>query len=135
MNVLTEPVLSVSGSGSVSLPGLLAAMACGRARGFPALRPHQRPAWHMFLVQLGAVAVWRGAGSGIPECEAAWADALRRLTPEHGDDAPWRLSVLDGRKPAFLQPAEPGNAGQIEMASRPRRPTRSTCSSPHATTI
>ena len=113
MNVLTEPVLSVSGSGSVSLSGLFAAMAGGRVGGFPALRPHQRPAWHMFLVQLGALAAWRGAGGGIPESEAAWTDALRRLTPEHGDDAPWRLTVLDGRKPAFLQPAEPGNADKL----------------------
>ena len=114
VNVLTEPVLSVSGSGSVSLPGLLSAMAGGRVGGFPALRPHQRPAWHMFLVQLAALAVWRGAGGGIPESEAAWTDALRRLTPEHGDDAPWRLTVLDGRKPAFLQPAEPGNADKLK---------------------
>ena len=114
MNILTDPVLSVTGDGCVSLSGLLAAMACGRATEFPALRPHQRPAWHMFLVQLGALAVWRDAGGGIPESEAAWTDALRRLTPEHGDDAPWRLTVLDGRKPAFLQPAEPGNAGKLK---------------------
>ena len=63
MNLLVDPVLSVTAGGRVTLPGLFAAMAGGRARGFPALRPHQRPAWHMFLVQLGALAAWRGAGA------------------------------------------------------------------------
>ena len=117
MNVLVDPVLRVTGSGSVTLPGLLAAMAGGRARGVPALRPHQRPAWHMFLVQLGALATWRGAGGRIPESETAWTDALRQLTPEHGDDAPWRLSVYDGRRPAFLQPPEPGRAKWTEVGT------------------
>ena len=117
MNVLVDPVLSVTGGGRVTLPGLFAAMASGRARGLPAIRPHQRPAWHMFLVQLGALAAWRGAGGRIPESETAWTDALRQLTPEDGDDAPWRLSVYDGRRPAFLQPPEPDQAKWTQVGT------------------
>ena len=109
---LVDPVLSCNGGEKVSLPGLLAALACGEARGFPALRPHQRPAWHMFLVQLGALATWNTPGRRIPLDEASWTAALRRLTPEHGDDAPWRLAVFDERKPAFLQPPMPGSASK-----------------------
>ena len=111
-NLLLDPVLSCAVGEKVPLPGLLAALARGEARGFPALRPHQRPAWHMFLVQLGALAAWNAPGGRIPQDEAGWAVALRRLTPEHADDAPWRLAVFDGRKPAFLQPPVPDNASK-----------------------
>ena len=115
VNLLLDPVLSLAEGEKVSLPGLFAALARGEARGFPALRPHQRPAWHMFLVQLGALAAWNAPGEPIPEDETGWVAALRRLTPEHADDAPWRLAVFDGRKPAFLQPPAPeaGNAGRL----------------------
>ena len=116
VNMLADPVLSISGGGRMSLPGLFAAMTRGRTRGFPALRPHQRPAWHMFLVQLGALAAWRDPGGGLPEDAEAWAAALRRLTPEHADDAPGRLSVYDWRKPAFLQPPVLGNTGKLKWS-------------------
>ena len=108
VNLLVEPVLSVSASGRTTLPGLFAEMACNRVQGFPALRPHQRPAWHMFLVQLAALALHRGSKDEIPEDEVTWTSLLRGLTPNHPDDAPWRLEVYDWRKPAFLQPPVPG---------------------------
>ena len=112
MNLLADALLSLPEGEKVSLPGLFAALVGGEVSGFPALRPHQRPAWHMFLVQLGALASWNAPGGKVPQDEASWAAALRRLTPEHGDDAPWRLAVYDGRKPAFLQPPVPGNASK-----------------------
>ena len=107
INLLVDPLLSISPSGRTTLPGLFAAMASDRVRGFPALRPHQRPAWHMFLAQLGALAFYRGSKDEIPEDEETWTSLLRGLTPNHADDAPWRLEVYDWRKPAFLQPPVP----------------------------
>ncbi len=94
--------------GSHSLPGLLAAMARGEVAGFPALRPHQRPAWHMFLVQLAVLALANAGRGQLPGDEDSWRAALRGLTPSFADDAPWRLVVEDPGSPAFLQPADPG---------------------------
>lgn len=84
-------------------------MAKGEVRGFPAMRPHQRPAWHMFLVQLGALAAWSAQYDELPDDTDAWASALRGLTPDYPNDEPWRLFVEDRSSPAFLQPPDPGN--------------------------
>ena len=108
MNLLTSPILTVAGGTKMSLPALFAAMSRGEVRGFPALRPHQRPAWHMFLVQLGALALWTAGRDTLLAEPADWASILRGLTPEHADDAPWRLVVEERAKPAFLQPPDPG---------------------------
>ena len=108
MNLITDPILTLSDGDRVSLPALFAAMAQGRVRGFPALRPHQRPAWHMFLVQLGALALWQAGREDVPEEAADWAVYLRNLTRDHAGDAPWRLVVEERGKPAFLQPPDPG---------------------------
>ena len=112
MNLLTDEVLTVTtrdgGAGeAASLPSLLAGMARGEVAAFPAMRPHQRPAWHMFLVQLGALAMWTARQSDLPTQPGAWADMLRTLTPDHADDAPWRLVGLEATKPAFMQPPVP----------------------------
>ena len=112
MNLLTDSLLTLTDGQRVSLPGLFAALAARDARGFPALRPHQRPAWHMFLVQLGALALWRQRSEAwspddLPTDTAFWGTALRALTADHPDDAPWRLAVDDDAKPAFLQPPAP----------------------------
>ena len=112
VNLLTDPILTLAGGEQVSLPGLFAALATGKARGFPALRAHQRPAWHMFLVQLAALALWHQQRatrppSEVPADPACWAAALRTLTADHADDAPWRLVVDDDTQPAFLQPPAP----------------------------
>ena len=117
MNLLSDPILSLSSGERLSLPALLAAMTRGEVRGFAALRPHQRPAWHMFLVQLGALALWTAGRGGAPEDDAAWASALRGLTPDHRDDAPWRLAVADESKPAFLQPPAPEGLHWSETAT------------------
>lgn len=112
MNLLTDEVLTVTtrdggASEAASLPSLLAGMARGEVAAFPAMRPHQRPAWHMFLVQLGALAMWTARQSDLPTQPGAWADMLRALAPDHADDAPWRLVGLAETKPAFMQPPVP----------------------------
>jgi hypothetical protein len=106
-NLLTEPLIQ-SDVGWHSLPGLLAAMARGEVSSFPALRPHQRPAWHMFLVQLATLALDAAGERDLPVGGTDWAAALRALIPGHDDDAAWHLVVEDSARPAFLQPPDPG---------------------------
>ena len=107
MNLLADPILSAEPVGAVTLPGLFAASARGEVHGFPRLRAHQRAAWHMFRVQLGALALRAGGLSEPPEDEATWTELLQALAPEHDDDA-WRMVVEDRTRPAFLQPPDPG---------------------------
>ncbi|MGC9271466.1 hypothetical protein [Acidiphilium sp.] len=104
-NILTEPLIRTHRS--LTLPGLFAALARDEVESFPALRPHQGPIWHMFLVQLAALALRRSGGSHIFEDEEAWASALRNLAPGFAADEPWNLVVHDWEKPAFLQPSVP----------------------------
>jgi CRISPR system Cascade subunit CasA len=74
---------------------------------FPALRAHQRHAWHSFLVLLAANAIHRARLSEPPETEPEWLTLLRSLTPDYTDDAPWCL-VSPPDRAAFLQPPIPG---------------------------
>ena len=108
MNLITDPVFTLPGGEKASFPALFAAMVEGDVPTFPALRPHQRPAWHMLLVQLGALALWRAGCERLPRDEGRWRDALRATTPDHPDDAPWRLVVEQRERPAFMQPPDPG---------------------------
>ncbi len=108
MNLLSDPIFTIPGLNQVSLSAVLAAMARGEIAGFTRLRAHQRPAWHMFLVQLSALALWHGDQDAPPLDEGAWCNLLRSLTPEHPDDAPWQLIGSDPAQPAFLQPPDPG---------------------------
>ena len=117
MNLLTHPVLTVTGGAKMSLPALLAAMARGEVQGFPAMRPHQRPAWHMFLVQLGALALWSAGRTTVSREPADWATILRGLTPDHADDSPWCLVVEEPARPAFLQPPDPGGLAWSPLAT------------------
>lgn len=100
MNLLDARLISTQ-SARLSLPGLLAAMARGEVQSFPALRPHQRPALHMFLVQLAALALREP--SVLPEEEDIWRSRLLALTD--GDSAQWAL-IRSEAGPAFLQPPE-----------------------------
>ena len=116
-NLLTEPVVRVDAPGgarvTASLPETYAVLASDSVGSFPALRPHQRHAWHAFLVQVGALAMHR-AGLSEPPTEAArWSELLRGLTPEYPADEPWHLVVADITRPAFLQPP----AGSRERGS------------------
>lgn len=107
LDLLRKPLIQADASW-YSLPGLLAAMARGKVQGFPALRPHQRPAWHMFLVQLSVMALDATGRRDLPQDEVDWRAALRALTPGFPDDEPWLLIGTDRTHPAFLQPADPG---------------------------
>ncbi|QFQ88367.1 CRISPR-associated protein Cse1 [Paracoccus kondratievae] len=115
-NLLTEPLISTD-RGSHSLPGLFAAMSRGEVAAFPALRPHQRPAWHMFCVQLAVLALDAAGLRDLPEDEDNWRRALRVLTPDFADDAPWHLIQTDRKHPAFLQPPDPGGEKWTPVAT------------------
>ena len=67
-SLLDDPLITTQ-AGRFSLPGLLAALARDEVRRWPALRPHQRPAWHMFLVQLAALALDGAQRDAPPEVE------------------------------------------------------------------
>ncbi len=107
LNVLTEPLIRVStakGTRLVSVPDVYAALMADEVEAFPALRPHQRHAWHAFLVQLGAMAMYRAGVTEPPADALDWLELFRGLTPDFSDDEPWQSVVDDITKPAFMQP-------------------------------
>lgn len=116
LDLLHDPLIQTD-RGWHSLPGILAAMARGEVTDFPALRPHQRPAWHMFLVQLAVLALDAAGRRTLPEAEEDWRAALRALTPGFPGDDPWHLVATDRAKPAFLQPPDPGGLKWSEVAT------------------
>lgn len=106
-NILTEPQIRVETTNRVcpeALAGVYAALMADEVEAFPALRPHQRHAWHAFLVQLGAMAMHHSDRTKLPEDAAGWNELIRGLTAGYPDDEPWQLVVDDITKPAFLQP-------------------------------
>lgn len=107
-NLLINPLIrfdsSRGGRIQASLPEVYAALMEDAVEAFPALRPHQRHAWHAFLVQLGAMAMHRAGVSEPPSDAGDWRALLRGLTPDYPDDEPWQLVVDDITKPAFMQP-------------------------------
>lgn len=113
-DLLHDPLIQ-SNRGWHSLPGLLAAMAQGEVTGFPALRPHQRPAWHMFLVQLSVMALDAVGNRILPDDEDEWRAVLSALTPVFPDGEPWHLVVPDRSRPAFMQPPDPGGLKWSEV--------------------
>ena len=108
LNILTEPLIRFHHSDrsrtEVSLPEVYAALMTDQVEAFPALRPHQRHAWHAFLVQLGAMAMHRADIATPPATAAEWLTLFQDLTPDYPDDEPWQLVVDDITKPAFMQP-------------------------------
>ena len=86
-----------------SLPDVYEALAADEVIGFPALRAHQRHAWHAFLAQLGTMAVHRAKLQTAPTDAGTWRSLLRGLTPDHPENEPWHLIVTEPGKPAFLQ--------------------------------
>lgn len=87
-----------------SFPGILAALASGAVDSFPALRPHQREAWHAFCVQIAVMAVSRAGERRMPGHEDEWWKLLLDLTPDWPGGEVWSLIVEDWTKPALLQP-------------------------------
>ena len=108
INILNEPVIRMDRSSKShvvgSLPEVYAALIADEVEAFPALRPHQRHAWHAFLVQLGVMAMRQGGRTEPPDDAQAWSKLIRGLTPDYPHDEPWQLAVDDITKPAFLQP-------------------------------
>ena len=107
-NVLEDRIIRFKRvDGSVnkgSLSEVYAALMRDGVLAFPALRPHQRHAWHAFLVQLGVMAMHR-AGLSEPYNDAArWQRIIHALTPGYADGEPWHLAVEDITIPAFMQP-------------------------------
>ena len=111
MNLLTDRLIRArlfDGEIEIhSLSEVYAAMALERVAAFPALRPHQRHAWHAFLAQLATIAMHRAKTSVPPQTPAEWQTLLRNLTTEYANDEPWRLIVDDSTKPAFMQCPSP----------------------------
>ena len=125
-NILTEPLIRMNTSGGsrkkASLSEVYAALMADEVEAFPALRPHQRHAWHAFLVQLGAMAMHK-AGVSVPPADATeWADLIRELTPDFPDDEPWQLVVDDITKPAFMQPPASSDDKLAEYKSTVQTP-------------
>ena len=106
-NLLEEPLININTGGgtvAIALPEVYAALVADRVDAFLALRPHQRHAWHAFLVQLGAMALHRAGLSEPPAAADEWRDLIRGLTPGYENDEPWQLVVEDITAPAFMQP-------------------------------
>jgi hypothetical protein len=121
-NLISEEFIRatlVSGSTQrFSLSGLLAALMRDEIAAFPALRPHQRHAWHAFLAQVGALALLAAGRPEPAEKVEEWAQLLRNLAPDQLDDAPWRL-VSPLTRPAFLQPPVPNGKDLKHTADTP----------------
>ena len=108
-NVLTEPMIRIDTSHKkrveTSLPQVYAALMADKVEAFPALRPHQRHAWHAFLVQVGAMAMQRAVMEDPPETSEEWSRIICGLTKDDfPGDEPWQLVVDDLTKPAIFQP-------------------------------
>jgi CRISPR system Cascade subunit CasA len=106
-NLLEDSVFTVRPNAKLTLPGVMAALGRDEIDSFPALRPHQAMFWHMFLVQLAALALHKVGRSEAAATEEDWKALLRGLTPDFPGDEPWRLVVDDWTKPAFMQPPVP----------------------------
>ncbi len=98
--------LSSGGVRAATLPEILASLgARDELRAFTSLQHHQAHAWHIFLVQLAALAMHE-AGIDDPQQDSDWwAEYLLSLTG--GQHEPWALVVPDLGRPAFLQPPVP----------------------------
>ena len=107
-NILTDKLVRFKRDDNsiteASLPEVYAALMSDEVASFPALRPHQRHAWHAFLVQLGVIAMHNAGCDEPPEDVDTWRRIIRELTPAFPDDEPWHLIVDDITKPAFMQP-------------------------------
>ena len=113
-NLIVDPLIRVQlrdGSTTrMSLPEVYSGLIADQIAAFPALRPHQRHAWHASLCQLGVVALHRAGLQDTAETADDWRRLLRATT-EFSSDQPWQLVVDDPGQPAFMQcPAPRGLA-------------------------
>jgi CRISPR system Cascade subunit CasA len=107
-NLLDTAVIRTD-CGAFSLPELLARLCRDEIGSFPALRHHQAPVWHAFLVQLAFHALDGAERDNLPADPEEWRAALRRLTGDWPEEEPWCL-IAPRDRPAFLQPAVPAAA-------------------------
>lgn len=116
INLLTESAFTAQDSKSIrrlSLSGVLAVLSGGVSIEFSALQPHQRHAWHAFLTQLAALALFHSEQSVGEFSYGAWNEMLLRLTD--GDVDPFCLVTENLAKAAFLQcPVPEGSVGTWE---------------------
>lgn len=122
-NLLTEALLRArrrdGAVAAYSLPGIFALLAQDALSEFPALRRHQRHAWHSLTVQLAAIALHAAGGTEPPTDEDRWRQLLRGLTTAFPGDEPWCL-VSPPKYPAFLQaPAPPEDLAAFKPLSEP----------------
>ena len=114
-SLLTDPLFRYSTGRELvtaSLPDVYEALIADKVDAFPALRPHQRHAWHAFLSQLGAFAMYRAEVRTPPESAQEWAGLLHALTADYPAGEPWHLVVEDITRPAFMQP--PARSAELE---------------------
>ena len=112
LNILTEPLIRTTTADGIrwkTLPEVYVALMADEVDAFPALRPHQRHAWHAFLVQLATMAMHRADVTEPPTVAAEWAGVIRGLTSDWPDDEPWQLVRDVITQPAFMQP--PASSG------------------------
>ena len=108
----------------LTLPQVLARLSAEEDLTFTHLRPHQRPAWHAFLVQLAWLALENDDEPvQLPTGADAWAAKLRALTPGFTDDAPWCLLNTNWQQPAFLQ-APCSKELEVDFSSPNRPPSQ-----------
>ena len=119
-DLLQRPAFRVHathGDDTLTLPGLMASLIRNDIISMDFVRAHQRHPVHAFLVQLGAIAMYKADLSEPPDDAETWDLMLKALTPEYPDGEPWHLVVRDITKPAFLQP--PSNVpGQLRRYRR-----------------
>ena len=124
-NILTEPLIRMDKSDdsrvAASLPEVYEALMADKVEAFPALRPHQRHAWHAFLSQLGAMSVYDAGLPEPPRNSDEWERVIRGLTRVWQEDEPWQLVVDDITKPAFMQP--PASSVERELEYKPSADT------------
>lgn len=116
LNLLEAPIFTTDTEGQVSLPGVLNLLSCKDVIMFPNLRPHQKMAWHAFLVQLAAIALSHNESLILPSTEEGWKVLLKTLTKQWPNDEPWTLVQPDLSNPGFFQPPI---SGQWKPTSEP----------------
>ena len=116
-NLLVDPLIRVHLPGGnvacLSLPEVYSALIADHIAAFPALRPHQRHAWHAFLCQLGVIAIHRAGLQETVESVDEWRALLRGTTPKFAHDQPWQMVVDDSGQPAFMQCPSPHGLDQF----------------------
>ncbi len=106
-NLLEDKLIGVKTDSCLiqsSLPDVYELMMKDEVLAFPSLRPHQRHAWHAFLAQLGASALFRAGKLDVPMPSACWRSLIGNLTPDFPNNEPWHLVVNEMTRPAFMQP-------------------------------